>query len=57
MHEIDARFFDKIGYSKESLVIWGFKSYDDDDGRWYVSTSDAREFCAAIGADPALAEI
>ena len=57
MHEIDARFFDEIGFTKEALLIWGFKSYDDDDARWYVSIYDARDFCIAIGADPALAEI
>jgi hypothetical protein len=56
-HPIDDRFFDYVGFSQESIMTWGYRTYDDDLGTWFVSKSDAIEFCAAIGADPALAEI
>jgi hypothetical protein len=57
MYPIDKRFFDAVGYSEEGVMIWGFRSYDDENGSWYVSYNDAREFLAAIGGDLALAEI
>ena len=57
MYPIDDRFFDEVGFSKESVMTWGFRTYDEELNRWYVSIADAREFLAAIGADLALAEI
>ena len=59
MYAIDDRFFDAVGFgfSKESVMTWGFRSYDEELDRWYVSIADAREFLEAIGADLSLAEI
>lgn len=57
MYAIDDRFFDAVGFTKESVMTWGFRSYDEELGCWYVSLNDAREFLAAIGADLELAEI
>lgn len=54
---VNGRFFDAIGFSKESVMTWGFRTYHDEYAVWYVSMNDAREFCAAIGADPVAVEI
>ena len=57
MYAVDERFYDKIGFDKSDLIAWGFKSYDDDSGVWFVSIDDAREFCVSLGCDPLIAEI
>lgn len=57
MYAIDERFFEEVGFSKDAVMTWGFRSYDDELGIWYVSVYDAREFLTALDADPALAEI
>ena len=57
MYPVDFRFFDIIGYSMESLLIWGYKTYSEEYGSWFVSLNDAREFCKAIGENPDIADI
>lgn len=57
MYPVDERFYDEVGYEKSDLIAWGFKSYDDDSGVWFVTINDAREFCVALGCDPLIAEI
>ena len=57
MAPINERFFDEIGYSKETIISFGFKSFDEESGQWYVSYNNARYFCLILGVSVELANV